>query len=46
LIKNLKAIHEDYQIEFSDDINTILDFFYSGIHANLAKFLSLPRNID
>jgi hypothetical protein len=45
LIKNLKAIHEDYQIEFSDDINTILDFFYSGIHANLAKFLSLPRNI-
>jgi hypothetical protein len=46
LIKNLKSIHEDYQIEFSDDICTILDFFYSGIHANLAKFLSLPRNVD
>ncbi|MCP9764651.1 hypothetical protein [Lacihabitans soyangensis] len=46
LLKNLKGIHEDYQIEFVDDINTILDFFYNGIHAGLAKSLALPRYID
>jgi hypothetical protein len=46
LIKNLKAIHEDYRIEFVDDINEILCFFYEGIHADLAKGLGLPRNID
>ena len=46
MMKNLKSIHEDYQIEFVEDINTILDFFYNGIHADLAKSLGLPRNID
>lgn len=46
LLKNLKGIHEDYQIEFVDNINTILDFFYNGIHAGLAKSLALPRYID
>jgi hypothetical protein len=46
LLKNLKGIHEDYQIEFVDDINAILDFFYTGIHAYLAKSLGLPRFID
>ncbi len=46
LLKNLKGIHEDYQIEFVDDINSILDFFYNGIHADLAKSLALPRYID
>ena len=46
LMKNLKNIHEDYQIEFVEDINTILDFFYNGIHVGLAKSLGLPRNID
>lgn len=46
MLKNLKSIHEDYQIEFVDDINIILDFFYNGIHAGLAKSLGLPRHID
>jgi hypothetical protein len=46
LLKNLKGIHEDYKIEFEDDINKILDFFYNGIHGDLAKSLGLPRNID
>jgi hypothetical protein len=46
LIKNLKSIHEDYRIEFVDDINKILYFFYDGIHASLASALGLPRNID
>lgn len=46
LLKNLKGIHEDYKIEFEDDINKILDFFYNGIHGDLAKNLGLPRNID
>ena len=45
-IKNLKALHEDYRIEFEDDINLILGMIYKGIHADLALSLGLPRNID
>lgn len=46
LLKNLKAIHEDYRIEFEEDINLILSLIYNGIHADLAKSLGLPRTID
>ena len=46
LLKNLKGIHEDYRIEFVEDINIILDFFYNGIHSDMAKTLGLPREIE
>lgn len=45
LIKSLKGLHEDYRIEFEDDMNDILQFFYNGIHIGLARVLGLPSNI-
>jgi hypothetical protein len=45
-IKNLKALHEDYRIEFEEDINLILSLIYRGNHADLALCLGLPRNMD
>jgi hypothetical protein len=45
LIKNYDALHEDYKIDFSSDIDDLLSFLHSKATSYYSKQLNLPREV-
>ncbi|MGL4630333.1 MAG: hypothetical protein ACRCVT_03930 [Leadbetterella sp.] len=46
VIKLTKTLHEDYWIEFAEDINRILDFCHHSDYRFLAKTLGVPKQME
>ena len=43
VLEKLKKIHEDYHIEFEDDVNKLLKHIYNSCTVNEAKIQQIPK---